>query len=338
MISFSVIGDGQLGISRATVDDSAPETVMIGADASARIRPDVAAPAISVLCQRIQNENELQLRALRLILLTANLGQASNFWEQELGIPQVGVSNQAEGVAVGKNFSWGNTENSARSIVILTDTMAAAAIANNALAGTTLAHELGHVHDEFSRGMALGFSGSHVPPDVRDWLKVCDFIANMVWSEYAAESIGTRYMGREDLRDCMLNDPVHLAGVHSRIRQSVWNYKCGGGQDLLSLWSTSITGIGDIFANLGRAIARLQFVENSQEALARLVDLPDGAASWKSIIERLYREIRLLSAMHYSSWGAEPFRGIQETVALGFEAAGLFPTYGGNRRLHVKVP
>ncbi len=94
-------------------------------------------------------------------------------------------------------------------------------------------------------------------------------------------------MGREDLRDCMLNDPVHVAGVHGRLRQSIWNYKCRG-QDLVSLWSDSITAIGDIFANLGRATARLQFVENSQEALARLVALPNGAARWKPVIERLY--------------------------------------------------
>jgi len=317
------------------VDGSAPETVMISADAS-RIRPDVAAPVISELCHRIRDENALQLRAFRLILLTANLNEATNFWERELGLPEVGVSNQAEGVAVGKNLSWGSTEESARSIIILTDTMAATAMAGNTLAVTTLAHELGHVHDEFARGVAVGFPKSRVPPDARNWPEVCDYIANMVWGEYAAELIGTRYMGREDLRDCMLNDPVHVAGVHDRLRQSVWNYKCRG-QDLVSLWSGSITAIGDIFANLGRATARLQFVENSQEAVARLVSLPKEAALWKPVIERLVGELRLLAAKHYSDWGAEPFRGIHETVALGFEAAGLYPTHDGNN-LHVSVP
>lgn len=335
MIKLSVIENAQRGINKADVDGSPPETVMISADASARIRPDVAAPALSELCQRIQNENALQLRAFRLILFTANLNEATNFWERELGLPQVGVSNQAEGVAVGKNLSWGSTEESARSIIILTDMMAAAAMAGNALAVTALAHELGHVHDEFARGAAVGFPKSHLPPDARNWPKVCDYIANMVWSEYAAESIGARYMGREDLGDCMLNDPVHVAGVHGRLRQSIWNYKCRG-QDMVSLWSDSITAIGDIFANLGRATARLQFVENSQEALARLVTLPNGTARWKPVIERLDRELRLLGGKQYSDWGAEPFRGIQGTVVLGFEAAGLFPTHEGNS-LYVRV-
>jgi hypothetical protein len=336
MSKFLVIEDAQRGINKADVDGSASETVMVSADASARIRPDVAAPVIWELCQRIQNENELQLRAFRLILLTGNLNEAANFWERELGLPQVGVSNQTEGVAVGKNLSWGSTEQSTRSIIILTDTMAAAAMTGNPLAVTTLAHELGHVHDEFARGVAVGFPKSHVPPDARNWPEVCDYIANMVWGEYAAELIGTRYMGPEDLRDFMLNDPLHVAGVHGRLRQSIWNYKCQG-QDLVSLWSSSITAIGDIFANLGRATARLQFVENSQEALARLVSLPNGAARWKPVIERLDRELRLLGSKRYSNWGAEPFRGIQETVALGFEAVGLFPTHDGNN-LHVKVP
>jgi len=309
---------------------------MVSADGSSRILPEVAAPVLSQLCQRIQNENSLQLRAFRLILMTAKLSEASNFWERELGQPQVGVSNQAEGVAVGKNLSWGTSEESARSIILLTDTIAAAAMAGNTLAITTLAHELGHLHDEFARGVAVGFPKSHLPPDARNWPEVLAFIANMVWGEYAAESIGTRYMAGEDLRDCMLNDPVHVAGVHGRLRQSIWNYKCRG-QDLVSLWSGSITAIGDIFANLGRATARLEFVENSQEALARLVNLPNGAARWKPVIERLDRELRLLDAKRYSDWGAEPFRGIEETVASGFEAAGLFPTYDGNN-LHVRVP
>ena len=98
MIKFSVIEKTQRGINKADVDESAPETVMISADASARIRPDVAAPVLSELCHRIQNENALQLRAFRLILLTTNLNQATNFWERDLGVPQVGVSNQTEGV------------------------------------------------------------------------------------------------------------------------------------------------------------------------------------------------------------------------------------------------
>jgi hypothetical protein len=92
------------------------------------------------------------------------------------------MSNQAEGIAVDKNLSWGITEESARSIIILTDMMAAAAVADNALAVTAPAHELGHVHDEFARGVAVGFPKSHLPPDARNWPKVRAYIANMVWA------------------------------------------------------------------------------------------------------------------------------------------------------------
>jgi hypothetical protein len=204
------------------------------------------------------------------------------------------------------------------------------------LAATTLAHELGHVHDEFARGVALGFPVSRTPPDIRDWPRVRAFIADMAWGEYAAESIGARYMGRELLNECMLNDPVHLGGVHGRLRQSIWNYKSGR-QDLLSLWSGAITAIGDIFANLGRASARPPFAENSQEALNRLVTPPNGAVPWNPVIERLVHELQLLGAKPYSQWEPESLRGIEGAAAMGFEAVGLFPTQDGSN-LHVRVP
>ncbi len=54
------------------------------------------------------------LQPLRLILVTANLAEAANFWNRELGLPEAGVWAGA----VGKHISWGNLE-SARSIVII---------------------------------------------------------------------------------------------------------------------------------------------------------------------------------------------------------------------------
>lgn len=142
-------------------------------------------------------------------------------------------------------------------------------------------------------------------------------------------------MSPEGLDSFARNDPVYLAGVHTRLRQSVRSYKLGQ-RDLSSLWGGSVTDVSDIFANLGRAAAHLPFAENEEEALGRLVDPSSEAACWRSVVERLVHELRALGAKNYSEWETEPFRGLEEVIALGFEAVGLFPTHNG-KNLHVRV-
>src|ERR1035441_10529792 len=86
--------------------------------------PAVVAKSLLGLVQRVQTEHALLLNPLRLILVTANLGEAVNFWNRELGLPESGVSNQAEGSVVGKHMFWGTDLESARSIVLLADGLA----------------------------------------------------------------------------------------------------------------------------------------------------------------------------------------------------------------------
>jgi hypothetical protein len=73
--------------------------------------PAVVAKSLLGLVQRVQTEHALLLDPLRLILVTANLGEAVNFWNRELGLPESGVSNQAEGSVVGKHMFWGTDMN-----------------------------------------------------------------------------------------------------------------------------------------------------------------------------------------------------------------------------------
>ena len=120
------------------------------------------------LFQRIQNEHALRLSPLRLVVLTAELGEAASRWQRALGLLEVGVSKQPEWNPVAKTISWGSDEECARSIILLTDFMAAAAVMNKSVAVTTIAHELGHVHGEFARGLIVGFPDSRTAPDTRD--------------------------------------------------------------------------------------------------------------------------------------------------------------------------
>jgi hypothetical protein len=239
------------------------------------------------------------------------------------------VSQHPEGAAVAKTISWGRDEGSARSIVILADYLAAGFIAKTPIATYGLIHELAHVHDDFSRGLVLAFPESQTPPSTTEWHLICAYLAQITWSEYAAESVAGIYITREDLRGLLLNDPVHLAGGYARLRQAIWSYKCGQ-RTLESLWEGSITELGDIFANLGRAIARVAFSDNYEEELGRLASSNSETACWKPVVETLAKELQTLGRKRYSEWGATPFDGIQETVARGFQVVGLFPNYDGS--------
>ena len=320
---------------KAAIDASQPGSMTITADATARVQSSVFGEALSRLLQRIQKEDKLVLSPLRLVLLTAQLGNVVTRWQRALGLPEAGVSQQPEGIAVAKTMSWGRDAESARSLIILADYMANGVIANNSIAISTVIHEFGHVHDDFSRGVVLGFPESQTPPASNDWPRICAYLAEIIWSEYAAESVAATHMTHEDLFALLLNDPLHLAAIDQGLRQAVWSYKCRQ-RTLVSLWNASVTEFSDIFANLGRAIARLPFADNYEESLARLANPNNEAARWKPVVERLLGELQTLGSTGYSKWRSDPFSGIQEVVAEGFRAVGLFPTYDG-KTLNVRV-
>ena len=323
---------GNSPVDKAAVDASPPGSITFSAEPPACVGPAAFAEAFQRLVERVQSQHTLALSPLRLVLLTPHLGDAAARWQHDLGLSIAGVSKQAEGVAVGKTMSWGSDEEFWRSIIILADYMGAGLVADNQIAVATVAHELGHVHDDFARAYLRGFQSSGPVPYAHDWPQLCVCIAEITWSEHEAETIGARYIPPEELRAYIENDVLHLAGVHKRLRELVQNYKlkqC----DLGTLWQSAVTGISDVFANLGRATARLPL----PEFLDRFSILPNEAPGWKPVIERFSTEIHTLGDGHYANWEANPFRGLAESVALGFEAVGLFPNYDKDH-LFVTVP
>src|ERR1017187_3536143 len=103
------------------------------------------------------------------ILVTANLGDAANYWNRVLGLPEAGVSNQPEGSVAGKHISWGSDKESARSIIILADGVAVGVAAFLSVAVPSVMHELGHVHDDFARGLTFGFPQPPRRCNLSDW-------------------------------------------------------------------------------------------------------------------------------------------------------------------------
>jgi hypothetical protein len=318
----------QANIDKAFIDASPSGLHMVTLGVGDYSHDDID-QALFRLVDRVQSECHLLLQPLRLIVVTENLGEAANFWNRELGSPEAGVSDGA----VGKYISWGNDLDSARSIVILPLGISHGVASGLSIAITSVIHELGHVHDDFVRGVKFGFRqhSNHAG----DWPAICAQFAEITWSEYAAETVAVSYMTAEDLQTLMTNDPAHLASTHQQLRELIRCYQLRQ-LDLGSLWSQALTHFSHIFANLGRAAARFPFAENGKDARAGLVNAAGEAAPWQPIVEEIFGELDALADKAYSGWAGEPFRGIGEQVAAGFNAAGFFPIpCGQNLRVNV---
>jgi hypothetical protein len=94
----------EANIDKAFIDARLPGIRIVFNSGSGEHSPQTIADALLGLVDRVHTESGVILQPLRLILVTANLAEAANFWNRELGLPKAGVSAGA----VGKHISWGN--------------------------------------------------------------------------------------------------------------------------------------------------------------------------------------------------------------------------------------
>ncbi len=296
---------------------------MLRAERGCQADPEAIRGPLTDFISRTQTEQGLVLSPLRVIIMTSEVGESVRWWQAGLGLQVSGVSSHPEGAAVGKVLSWGDSKTSARAVLILWDSIVGAVAAGASEAQPALAHELGHVHDDYFRGITLGFPANREGVDVRDLEGIYALLAQITWAEYAAESIAAPYAVQESLQQSVGSDLQHLEGIHGRLRAKVEGYRRGR-IPLFDLWSESITYLSDLFANLGRLIARTSFLERSGALGIQL--RPSGDVSgWATVIMTLGHELRTLRETAYRDWAEGAFRSLEQTVACGFETVGLFP-------------
>jgi hypothetical protein len=313
-------------VDKAAIDASQAGSWLIYAERAQVVSSEDFSNTVDRILDRWEEHGTfLDLSPLRLVLLTPELHNRVKDWQRYLGRPEAGVSQQEEGEVGGKTMSWGTDRSSARTIILLSDVLAAGAVLDMPAAVSTVAHEFGHVTDYFQRRLIYGFPETVTPPMNNDWPGICREAADSIWSEYAAESAAFQFMGGTELEEFRENDVRYLAGVDARVRQSVTRFK-DGQISLVALWNSSVTNLFDLLTNLGRAAARVSPEESSSAAAARLA-AADGAAAWAPVIEKLIGELRTLRSKQYEDWSLEPFTGIEDAVELGFHAAGLIPDY-----------
>jgi hypothetical protein len=78
---------------KAAIDASQPGSMTISADASAHVQASAFGDALLRLLQRIQKEDALVLSPLRLVLLTAELGNVVSRWQRALGLPELQLAS-----------------------------------------------------------------------------------------------------------------------------------------------------------------------------------------------------------------------------------------------------
>jgi hypothetical protein len=215
-------------IDKAAIDASKEGSWLIYSERSHVVSAEDFSNAVERMIRRMEEHGTyVDLRPLRLILLTPELHDRAKDWQRQLGRPEAGVSQQQEGVVGGKTMSWGEDRDSARTIILLNDALAAAAVLDMSAAVSTVAHEFGHVTDYFQRRLIYGFLESETPIMNDDWPGICREAADSIWSEYAAESAASQFISEQELDEFRENDARHLAGIDARVRQSVSQFKAG---------------------------------------------------------------------------------------------------------------
>lgn len=316
-------------IDKAAIDASQEDSWLIYSERAHVVSAENFSNAIDRILRRMQEHGTyLDLRPLRLILLTSELHDRAKDWQRQLGRPEAGVSQQTEGVVGGKTMSWGEDGDSARTIILLNDALAAGAVLDMPAAVATVAHEFGHVTDYYQRRLLYGFPTSDTPLMNDDWHGICREAADSVWSEYVAESAASLFTSEQELEEFRQNDIRYLAGVDACIRQSVLQFKAGQ-ISRGTLWNSSVTNIFDLLTNLGRAVARVSPEESGSAVGARLSGT-EAAARWAPVIEKMLGELRTLRSKRYEDWSLEPFAGLEDAVEVGFHTLGLVPDYDGS--------
>lgn len=292
--------------------------------------------AVAAIIQGIGEEHDLDLTALRTIIVTAQLDDTVRHWQRELGEPEAGVSNQSEGGAAGKTLVWGTgAGDDTYSVILLQDYIAVAAVLRNPVAVGCLAHELGHVHDETIRRRISG-SDLLESADQRDWNAVRRTMGALAWSEYAAERVGATYLPDDTMQQLLEFGFDYLNGVSDRLRELVRGHtrkELG----LRELWGTTITYQANIFSQLGRTCATISRSADPEVRLDRFIDQVSTIhPRWGGVVRALYAELGALSDSNYLGWN-ENFEEIDVSVEDAFRAIGLRAEQTGYLKLAVSV-
>jgi hypothetical protein len=215
-------------IDKAAVDASEEGSSLICSERPNIVSPENFSNTVDRMLNRMDERGTyLDLRSLRYILLTSELPDRVKEWQRQLGRSEAGVSQQTEGTVGGKTLSWGASSDSARTIIILNDALAAAAVMDMPATVSTVAHEFGHVSDYFQRRLLYGFPESEPPVMNNDWPGIRREAADSIWGEYAAESAASEFMTEQELMEFRENDVLHLGGIDARVRQSVLQFETG---------------------------------------------------------------------------------------------------------------
>jgi hypothetical protein len=279
----------------------------------------------------------IKIGTLRLLHFTSSMDDTVRYWQDQLGLPVNGVTALAEGEGevAGKHFIWGDGKpETTHAIVVLSDFVLKGLASGEGSALSTLAHEIGHVDDAGWRLLQLGHQQLKHPM-LNDWSGFKLFLADMMWSECAANLVASMFMTEREIEESREYWVKMLTQRRARISAAIDAYRKDG--DMGALWMTGHANMAVITTQLGRAVGDAL---SDHEAEKKLVEATRAVCdSWGALVDEFLEALAEMASCAWTekkmaAWSLEP---LQPLISRAFHIEHLVPVEVGDR-LRIDVP
>ena len=282
----------------------------------------------------IQTSNIFACKLTRLIIFTSNYDNQVAKWQNMLGRYPTSSTDE-NSIATGKTIVWGNGDiKTTFPIIIINEAIGVGLIQENNLSlkrlcKAILAHEFGHVHDDF---MQLNIFGDQPAPKGGDWEGIKLFIAKSLWGEFFAEVVASQYLDRDNINIQSTLTITLSKSCHENIKEAIKIYKAD--DNIINLWNIVCNEISKTSNQLGRVAGLISRQEDRiqlDELKNGLGDLPN---SWIKLFEEIYDELNRIERIEIKD--EKVFDILEKMIEDLFNINGIYPLQT-EQDLHIKV-
>lgn len=270
-----------------------------------------------LLINKSLRENEkINIDDLKAIIFSDNFEKDVFYWQDQVSTTK-GYTSTPEAEAWGKTIEW-KTNERVSSVIIFRYELALGLIQNNSLSKACLAHEFGHVH--FNSKIVA--DGIKIPlPCINNWDAIKFHLANILLSEFFAESIAYLFFDKESIENIVNTTSSFLEGVYNRYQENYREYQVHGDLDLI--FEESVTDISSLFSQFGRN-AGIQSKDITGEIKTITENkITEKHDAWKYFYSALFNELFKIS--FENKFTDIDYNNLKEIIEIGFNLFGIFP-------------
>lgn len=281
---------------------------------------------LEVQQELIEKKRAVACQLTRLVMFTSDYNGVVGEWMKSLGRP-FHPSTDENAIAFGQMLIWGDGKiETTYPIIILNEAIAVGLVGDNdslkIFSKAILAHELGHIHDDFIQLQIFGKQG--LPSD---WLSIRQFIAQSTWGEYFAETVAYAYLHENNL-DTQIQLAILLCkSANEKIANAIKEHRLSNNAEILFNIVTS--EISKSCNQLGRVSGLISSEEN-EKSLGNLRDgIVDFSIEWAEIVDQIYQELNKINQTENRS--TDTWTELQKLVEKLFQINGIFPKQEENK-------